>query len=90
MAKTFGEGKSERANEYFSLFVNIKFALGVVLAALSIYFIRPIAAALGVEGDMLENAVVYARIILLALPFAKFFVGYDAAPVELTGSGFCV
>lgn len=69
VAKTFGEGKSERANEYFSLFVYITFALGVVLATLSIAFIRPIAAALGAESDMLENAVVYARIILLALPF---------------------
>lgn len=69
VAKTFGEGKSERANEYFSLFVYITFALGVVLAVLSIAVIRPIAAALGAEGDMLENAVVYARIILLALPF---------------------
>lgn len=26
-------------------------------------------SALGAEGEMLENAVLYARIILLALPF---------------------
>lgn len=69
VAKTFGEGKPERANEYFSLFVYITFGLGVALAALAIAFIRPIAAALGAEGEMLENAVVYSRIILLALPF---------------------
>lgn len=69
VAKTFGEGKAKRANEYFSLFVYITFALGVVLAAFAIAFIRPIAAALGAEGEMLENAVVYSRIILLAMPF---------------------
>ena len=69
VAKTFGEGKAERANEYFSLFVYITFGLGVVLAVLAIAFIRPIAELLGAEGEMLENAVVYSRIILLALPF---------------------
>ncbi len=69
VAKTFGEGDREKGNEYFSLFVYVTAALGVVFAALGIAFIRPIAALLGAEGEMLENAVLYARIILLALPF---------------------
>lgn len=69
VAKTFGEGKSEQANRYFSLFVYIAFALGILFAVLGIVFIEPIAALLGAEGDMLNNAVLYARIILLALPF---------------------
>lgn len=43
--------------------------LGIIFAAFGIVFIRPIAAALGAQGDMLENAVLYARIILVALPF---------------------
>lgn len=69
VAKTFGEGDADKGNEYFSLFVYVTAAVGVVFAALGIAFIRPIAALLGAEGEMLENAVVYARIILLALPF---------------------
>ena len=69
VAKTFGEGEKEKANRYFSLFVYVAFAFGVVLAILGIVFIRSIATALGAEGEMLEHAVVYARIILLALPF---------------------
>lgn len=69
VAKTFGEGKSKEANEYFSLFVYVTFGLGIVFAALGIAFARPIARLLGGEGELLENAVVYARIILLALPF---------------------
>jgi len=32
-------------------------------------FIRPIAVVLGAEGEMLNNACLYARIIFLALPF---------------------
>lgn len=69
VAKSFGEGEPERANRNFSLFVYVSFALGVVLAVLGIVFIRPILIRLGAEGALLDNCVVYARIILAALPF---------------------
>ena len=69
VAKSFGEGEPERANRNFSLFVYVSFALGVVLAVLGIVFIRPISSRLGAEGALLDNCVVYARIILAALPF---------------------
>ena len=69
VAKTFGEGDKEKANQYFSLFTYVSFVLGVILAVVGIVFIRPIASALGAEGQMLENACLYARIIFLALPF---------------------
>lgn len=68
IAKTLGEGEPERANRIFSLIVYACAACGVLLAALGNILIRPIAAALGAEGEMLENGVEYARIILLALP----------------------
>ena len=69
VAKAFGEGKREKGNQYFSLFVYVSAALGVVFAGLGIAFVRPIARLLGAEGELLENAVLYARIILIALPF---------------------
>ena len=69
VAKTFGEGNKEKANEYFSLFIYVAFALGIVFAILGIAFIRPISALLGAEGELLEDCVVYARVILIALPF---------------------
>ena len=69
VAKTFGEGNKEKANKYFSLFVYVAFALGVIFAILGIVFIRPISALLGAEGELLKNCVVYARIILAALSF---------------------
>ena len=69
VAKTMGEGDREKANRFFSLFVYVAFALGVVFAVLGFVFIRPIAALLGAEGAMLGHATVYARIILCALPF---------------------
>ena len=69
VAKTLGEGDSEKANSYFSLFVYVAFLLGIIFAILGILFIRPIAILLGAEGNLLGNCIVYARINLAALPF---------------------
>ena len=69
VAKTVGQGKPELANRYFSLLVCAAAAGGVAVAALGEVFIRPVAAALGAEGGMLEDCVLYARIILAANPF---------------------
>ena len=69
VAKTMGEGEREKANRYFSLFVYFAFGTGVVLAVAGIVFIRPIAVFLKAEGELLENCVTYATIILCALPF---------------------
>ena len=69
VAKTMGEGDEKKANEYFSLFVYVTFGLGVIFAIFGIIFIRPIAILLKAEGKLLEDAVLYSRIILLALPF---------------------
>ena len=69
VAHTLGESDREKANRYFSLFVYVTFALGVVFAAIGIIFLRPIAVLLGAEGEILENCIIYGQIILLALPF---------------------
>ena len=69
VAKTFGMRDPENANRYFSLFVYVAFSLGVILAVVSIVFLRPIVILLGAEGQLLEDAVLYGRIILIALPF---------------------
>lgn len=69
VAKTYGEGDREKANIYFSLFVYVAFGAGAFLAVFGFIFIRPIAIALGADGTLLENCVLYARIIFGALPF---------------------
>ena len=69
VARALGEQKPQHANRYFSLFVYVTFSLGVLFSVLGIVFLRPITVALGGQGEMLENAIHYGRIILLALPF---------------------
>lgn len=69
VAKTMGEGDRKKANNYFSLFVYVSFILGVLFAVLGIVTVRPVAVLLGAEGELLEDAVQYSRIILFVLPF---------------------
>lgn len=69
IAKTMGEGNRKKAQEIFSLLVYATVISGVVIAVLSILFIKPIASFLGAEGKMLADCVTYGRIILAALPF---------------------
>lgn len=90
VAKTYGEGKKEKANNYFLLFVYFTFVIGLILAILGIVFIRPIAILLGAEGVLLENCVQYARIILFSLPFfvlqvmfQSFFVAVEKPHLSL-------
>lgn len=81
ISKTMGERSYQKANQLFSMFVYLSAAGGAVMAVLGIAFIRPIAMTLGADADLLENSVLYSRIILLSLPafilqfeFQTFFV----------------
>ena len=69
ISKTMGEGDLEKANRTFSLLTYTVMLCGILFALLGILFLRPIAALLGAEGEMLEHCVTYGRIILAALPF---------------------
>lgn len=75
IAKTMGEGKKEKANQLFSMLVLVSVLCGVGLAVLGLSFLRPIASALGAQGQMLEDSVAYGRIILIAIP--AFILQYE-------------
>ncbi len=81
ISKTLGEGDDNKAQNLFSLFIFVTMICGVALAAVGILFLRPIAALLGAEGILLDNCVLYGRIILVSLPllmlqfeFQSFFI----------------
>lgn len=69
VAKTLGQGDKERANRYFSMMVYVTMAGGVVLTVLGLIFLRPIVTALGAEGEMIGECLIYGRIILASLTF---------------------
>lgn len=68
VSATLGMRQAERANRIFSMLTYIAIAIGIILAALGIAFIEPIAVWMGADKDMLPYCVIYGRILLLALP----------------------
>ena len=78
---TLGEGDQRRADQTFSLFVLTTVLSGTALAALGLVFLRPVAVMMGAEGEILDYALRYGRILIASLPtfalqnmFQSFFV----------------
>lgn len=93
IAKTMGEGNLEKARKDFSLFVIVSVVLGIIIAVAGIIFLRPIAALLGADGVMLDDCVIYGRVILLALPayilqmeFQSFFITAEKPQLGLAAT----
>ena len=81
IAITMGAGEHEKAKRLFSMFVYVSLVCGAVIGVLGILFIRPVAVLLGADGIMLDNCVLYGRVILISLPafilqyeFQSFFI----------------
>lgn len=69
VSKTLGEGDKKRANEYFTLVVAVTFVIGVALAAVFFFLMRPISMLIGASGEVLEHTVAYSQILVCATPF---------------------
>lgn len=63
VAKTLGEGKGERAEKLFSMMIYFTLILGAVLSALGVIFMRPVAEFFGATPEMLDDCVLYGRIV---------------------------
>lgn len=63
VAKTLGEGDRPRANRYFTMMVLFTLICGIVLSLIGIIFIRPISYMLGATEAMIEDCVIYGRIV---------------------------
>lgn len=68
VSKTLGEGNREKANSLFSLLIYVSAGAGVVLAAAGFLLMPVIAEALGADGELLKNCVLYGRMVVLAMP----------------------
>ncbi len=81
VAITLGEGRRDQSNRYFSLIVYATIAAGFLLGGIGFFAVRPIAGAMGATGEMLDDCVLYSRILLalqptymLQITFQSFFV----------------
>ena len=91
VAKTLGEGKKKKANEYFSLLVYVTLVGGIIFSVLGITLTKYVSAALGATGELLANCILYGRSIFLSRPafmlqnvFQCFFVTAERPKLGLT------
>jgi len=66
IAKTMGMGDREKANELFSMLTLVCVIGGLVLTAVSMIFLRPVAIWMGAQGQMLSDCVTYGMIVQTA------------------------
>ena len=78
VAKTLGEGEKERADRYFSMFVYVTLAIGVILLIAGQIFIVPVTGLLGAEGEVRRWAIIYGRINLCSLPFFMLQIAFQS------------
>lgn len=67
VSKTLGEKKLEKASEYFSMLIYLCIVSGVILSAIGIIFIKPIAGLLGATGDIADNCIIYGRTVFFMM-----------------------
>ncbi len=71
VSRFLGENNPEKANRCFSMVIYFAAVLGVILSVLGISLMRPVARLLGASDEMLEDCVIYGRIIV---GFTVFFM----------------
>lgn len=67
VSKTLGEGRKEKANEFFSMLVYLCVVSGVILSVIGIIFTGPIAVLLGAKGSIAKDCVTYGRTVFFML-----------------------
>lgn len=82
IAKTLGEGDSKRANGIFSMLILFSALCGVAIAGIGLAVFRPVVDLLGAEGELLENSILYARVVIIGIP--ALFLQYEFQSLLVT------
>lgn len=67
VSRVLGEGDTERANKYFSMITLFGILLGVILTVVGVLAMRPMAILLGATEAMVDDCVLYGRIVVCFL-----------------------
>ena len=84
VAKEMGCGHTERANRIFTMMIAFVVVTGLILTALGVAFIRPIARLMGASESIMADCVLYGRItiafttaFMLQNVFQSFFIAAE-------------
>ena len=96
VSKLMGEGQKEEAHRIFSLLVYTGIVFGIAISAVSLVFLRQIATLMGADGQLLEDCLIYGRILVAATPayilqmlFQSFFVAAERPKLGLLVTVLC-
>ena len=79
VSRYLGAGQEERARRYFSMLVEFTAVLGLILTAIGLIFMEPIARFLGATEEMIPDCVLYGRIVIafnVAFMFQNVFQSF--------------
>ena len=82
VSRYLGAGQKERARRYFSMLVEFTAVLGLILTAIGLIFMEPIARFLGATEGMIPDCVLYGRIVIafnVAFMFQNVFQSFLVA-----------
>lgn len=84
VSRVLGEGDKEHANKYFSMITLFGILLGVILTVDGVLAMRPMAILLGATEAMVDDCVLYGRIVVCFLTsfmlqnmFQSFLIGAE-------------
>jgi putative MATE family efflux protein len=63
VSRILGEGNQEKACRYFSMMIWLTVLMGLGLSVLGIVFMRPVAVFFGASAEMMDDCVLYGRIV---------------------------
>ena len=82
VSRYLGAGQEERARRCFSMLVEFTALLGLILTAIGLIFMEPIARFLGATEEMIPDCVLYGRIVIafnVAFMFQNVFQSFLVA-----------
>lgn len=96
VSKALGQGDKKRANEYFSMLIYFLIGIGIIISIIGFVIIRPVALFLGADNTIIDNCVIYGRVLLVMMvpfilqnAFQSFLVVAEKPSLGLTISIMC-
>lgn len=84
MAKYYGAGQQNDANETVHTAIAISTVSGIILTVFGVLMAKPLLQAMGTPDDVLEHAVLYMKIYFLGMPASMIF-NFSSAILRAVG-----
>ncbi len=69
VSQELGKGNKKEANRVFSFLVYTIIVVGILVSTIGLVVLKPVAILLGAKGDMLDNCLLYGRIMMIGMTF---------------------